>query len=136
MSNNNFFRDWTPRVLSLLRLMGGLLILQHGLQKVFGMFGGPAAPVATLMGAAGVIELAGGILLAVGLFTRPVAFILSGQMAVAYFMEHAPHGFIPLENKGELAVAYCFIYFYLFFAGGGSISFDRLLTRDVPVTNS
>jgi len=109
--------------------MGGLLILQHGLQKVFGLFGGPQLQVTTFMGFGGALELLGGILLVPGLFTRPAAFILAGETAVAYFMEHAPHGFVPIQNKGELAIAYCFIYFFLAFAGGGSLSLDALASR-------
>lgn len=106
--------------------------MQHGGQKLFSF---PAPPQAThslfsLIGVAGILELFGGLLLFLGLFTRPVAFLLSGQMAVAYFMAHAPHGFWPLLNRGELAVLYCFIFLYLTVAGGGSWSLDRLWRQE------
>jgi len=111
--------------------MGGLLLMQHGLQKLFGVLdahGGPA-PMFSQFWVAGVLELFGGGLLALGLFTRPVAFVLSGLMAVAYFQAHFPKSFIPVINQGELAVIYCFVYFYFVFAGGGSLSIDALLGR-------
>jgi|SRR5215472_1715553 len=121
---------WQPRILSVLRIMVGLLYLQHGLSKVFG-FPPSANPrpyvLMTLVpGLAGILELVGGALITVGLFTRIVAFILSGEMAFAYFMAHAPRGFIPLVNGGELAAIYCFVFLYLAFAGGGPWSLDRL----------
>ena len=98
---------WTPRLLGILRIITGFLYLQHGTAKLFGaphvaMFDG--LQVLSLMGVAGILELVGGALLLLGLFTRPVAFILSGQMAAAYFMAHAPQGFLPILNGGELAV--------------------------------
>ncbi|TAK47986.1 MAG: DoxX family protein [Xanthobacteraceae bacterium] len=120
---------WTPRVLSLLRLMAALLILQHGTAKILGF---PALPqyanvsITSMFGIGGLIELIGGALLAIGLFTRPVAFILSGFTAVAYFMAHAPKSFYPIANGGELAVLYSFVFFYLIFAGGGAWSVDAL----------
>jgi putative oxidoreductase len=107
--------EWEPRVLSILRIMVGLLYLQHGLNKLFN-FAGP-------------LETIGSLFIIFGLFTRPVAFLLSGEMALAYFMAHAPRGFYPLLNGGELAVLYCFIFFYLFVAGGGSWSLDRMRRR-------
>jgi putative oxidoreductase len=121
---------WEPRVLSILRIMVGLLYLQHGLNKLFD-FPSTATHHAyalfTLVpGLAGILETFGSILIVLGLFTRPVAFILSGEMAFAYFMAHAPHGFFPLQNRGETAVLYCFVFLYLFMAGGGSWSLDRL----------
>src|SRR5204863_6670108 len=105
----------------------GFLYLQHGMAKLFGMphiamFDG--VHLMSLMGAAGVLELAGGILLLVGLFTRPAAFILSGEMAVAYFMVHAPGGFLPILNQGESAIIYCFVFLYLAAAGAGPWSID------------
>lgn len=123
-----FLSPYTPQLLSLLRFMSGLLLLQHGMTKYLGipesaMTG--ASPF-TPGGAAGVLELVGGALLVVGLFTRPVAFILSGMLAVAYFYAHAPQGSYPLLNGGELAVLYCFTFLYLAAAGGGPISVDRL----------
>jgi putative oxidoreductase len=123
--------NWTPRVLSILRIIAGFLLLWHGSQKLFGFppSGQPGGSLQPLMLVAGILEFFGGLLLLVGLFTRPVAFILSGMMAVAYFMAHAPGGFLPLVNKGELAVIYCFVYLYFAFAGGGAWSLDRLIWK-------
>jgi putative oxidoreductase len=106
--------------------MSGLLFLQHGTTKFLNFPVGPMNNISpmTLGGAAGIIELVGGVLLVLGLFTRPVAFIASGMTAVAYFIAHAPQGFYPLLNGGELAVLYCFVFLYLAAAGGGSISVD------------
>ena len=122
--------NWSPRVLSVLRIIAGFLMLSHGSQKLFA-FPPPekVAPASALMTFAGILELGGGILILIGLFTRPVAFVLSGLMAVAYFMAHAPGGYLPLVNKGELAVLYCFVFFYLVFAGGGSWSVDKLIRK-------
>ena len=121
---------WEPRALGSLRLMTGLLYLQHGLNKVFD-FPPTAAHRAYVLftlvpGLAGLLEAVGGMLIVFGLFTRPVAFILAGEMAVAYFMAHAPRGLFPLVNGGDLAVLYCFVFLYLAVAGGGSWSLDRL----------
>ena len=118
---------WTPRILGILRIVTGFLFLQHGMAKLFGvphvaMFDG--LHLFSLLGFAGVLELVGGLLMVVGLFTRPTAFILSGEMAVAYFMAHAPHGFLPILNQGELAVMYCFVFLYFAVAGGGAFSLD------------
>jgi putative oxidoreductase len=124
-------RDWQPRMLSVLRIVVGLLFLQHGLNKLFGFPPG-AAPhhpyvlLSLVPGLAGILETVGGILIVLGLFTRPAGFILSGEMAFAYFMAHAPHGFFPLQNRGEAPVFYCFVFLYLFVAGGGAWSLDRL----------
>jgi putative oxidoreductase len=120
-----------PDVLSLLRIMTALLFLEHGLAKFFG-FPQPMTPPAlwTLAWFAGAIELAGGVLLTLGLFTRAAALIMSGEMAVGYFIAHAPRGFFPLVNGGDAAVLYCFIFLYLVFAGGGPWSLDALLWRD------
>jgi putative oxidoreductase len=121
-----------PRLLSLLRIVAAFLFIAHGTQKLFGV---PAAeprdPVAlfSLLGIAGILETFGGLLLVVGLFTRPVAFLLAGEMAVAYFLRHAPQAFWPLLNRGELAVLYCFLYLYLAAVGGGPWSLDRLRRR-------
>lgn len=120
---------WTPRLLGILRIITGFLYLQHGTAKLFGaphvaMFDG--LQVMSLMGVAGILELVGGALLLLGLFTRPVAFILSGQMAAAYFMAHAPQGFLPILNGGELAVLYSFLFLYFAAAGGGAFSLDGL----------
>src|SRR3954453_10425463 len=113
---------FAPHMLSILRIVVALLYLQHPFAKFFktphvGAFDN--LQLFSLIGFAGVIELAGSILLLIGLFTRPVAFILSGEMAVAYFMAHAPGGFFPLTNGGEPAVLYCFVFLYFVFAGPG-----------------
>jgi putative oxidoreductase len=125
---------WAPHLLSVLRVVAALLLLQHGGQKVFGyptlphgmspppLFSWPA-------GIAGILELVFGLLLLVGLFTRFAAFILSGEMAVAYFMVHAFDAWWPIHNKGELAVIYCFVFLYLAAAGAGPWSLDHCRTR-------
>ena len=108
---------WEPRMLSILRIMVGVLYMEHGLAKLLDFPHQPNhAPYAVLTlvpGLQGLLELVGGLLLALGLFTRPVAFVLAGNMAVAYFMAHAPRGFFPLLNGGELAIVYCFVFLYL-----------------------
>ncbi len=118
---------WTPRILGILRIIIGFLFLQHGTAKLLGM---PHVgmfdnlQLFSLIGVAGALELVGGLLILLGLFTRITAFILSGEMAFAYFMAHAPHGLLPILNNGELAVVYCFVFLYLAFAGGGEYSID------------
>lgn len=122
-----FLAPWTPQLLSVLRIMSGLLLLQHGTTKYLNFPEGPmnnASPF-TMGGFAGLLELVGGVLLVIGLFTRPVAFVLSGLMAVAYFYAHAPQGFFPILNDGELAALYCFVFLYISAAGGGAWSVDR-----------
>ncbi len=115
---------------SLLRMVTGLMFAQHGAQKLFGWLGGDqVASVMSIFGVAGVLELFGGILIILGLFTRPVAFVLSGQMAVAYFMAHASRGFWPVVNQGELAVLYCFIFLFLAAHGAGRWSLDDVIGR-------
>ena len=109
-------------VYALMRIVVGLAFAQHGAQKLFGLFGGTTVEIFSLMGLAGIIELGGGLLVAVGLFTRPAAFLASGQMAAAYFMAHAGRGFWPIENRGELAVLFCFVFLYIAFRGGGPLS--------------
>jgi putative oxidoreductase len=129
---DSFNVRWTPRVLSVLRIITAFLLIAHGAQKLFGFLAPPQTAgqsLPPLMLVAGVLEFFGGLLLLLGLFTRPVAFILSGFMAVAYFMAHAPGGFWPLQNKGELAVLYCFVFLFLAVAGGGEWSVDRLWRR-------
>jgi putative oxidoreductase len=123
------FAKWTPLLLSVLRIVTAFLFVEHGTQKWLS-FPAPGARPTQLMslsGAAGVLELAGGFLLLFGLFTRPVAFVLSGLMAFAYFIAHAPQGFWPILNRGELAALYCFVFLYLAAAGGGPLSLDRWL---------
>ncbi len=117
---------WAPRILSVLRIVTAFLFMQHGLQKLFDFPAPPGLPVElmSLIGLAAILEVVGGVLMLIGLFTRPVAFILSGQMAFAYFIAHAPQGFWPILNDGELAALYCFVFLYLAFAGGGAWSVD------------
>ncbi|MCI0483344.1 MAG: DoxX family protein [candidate division NC10 bacterium] len=121
--------------LNLLRTMTGFLFLPHGAQKLFGLFGGfggqpgATAPLLSLMGAAGILEFFGGLLVMFGLFTRPIAFILSGLMAAAYFMGHFPQGFWPLLNRGELAALYSFVFLFLAASGGGAFSVDGILFK-------
>ena len=127
---------WSPHMLSVLRIVTALVFLQHPFAKFFklphvAMFDN--LQLLSLTGVAGMIELVGGVLLIIGLFTRPVAFILSGEMAVAYFMAHAPGGFFPLTNGGEPAVLFCFVFFYFVFAGPGPWSVDAV--RNTPLTH-
>lgn len=112
-----------------MRIVTGFLFLFHGLQKLFGMFDGRAVELMSLRGVAGVIELVGGSLVMVGLFTAPVAFICSGEMAFAYFIAHHPQSFWPVLNGGELAALYCFVFLYIAARGAGPLSVDRLLWR-------
>ncbi len=132
---------WQPRLLALLRIVTALLLLQHGTAKLFGfphvaMFDN--LRLLSLLGIAGVLELAGGVLLLLGIFTRPVAFILSGEMAFAYFLAHAKKSFFPILNQGELAVLYCFVLLYLAAAGGGAwnLTNPRASVRDAPMPPS
>lgn len=112
------------------RIVFGLMFMQHGAQKLFGMFGMEhAMPLFSQMGLASVLEFFGGLLLVVGLATRPVAFVLAGEMAWAYFQAHFPRGWLPIVNQGELAVLYCFAWLFLAFNGGGGFSVDGLLAR-------
>lgn len=118
--------DWHGLSLGALRIVSGLLLVQHGLQKVVG-FPAPkpaAIDLNTLIGWSGPIELVGGLLMILGLFTRPAAFILSGFMAAAYFIAHAPKGLYPLLNGGELAALYCFVFLFLSAAGPGRFALD------------
>lgn len=111
-----------------MRIVFGLMFACHGAQKLFGMFGGKGGAQGMML-LGGTIELAGGLLIALGLLTRPAAFLASGMMAVAYFMAHFPGGFFPIVNKGELAVAYCFAFLYIFFRGGGPLSLDSMIWK-------
>jgi putative oxidoreductase len=121
-----FFSRWTPRILSVLRIVSAFLFMAHGSQKLFNIPPGQRMQfeLFSMTGIAGILEFFGGLLLLLGLFTRPMAFLLSGLMAAAYFIAHAPQGFLPLLNRGELAALYCFLFFYIFFAGGGEWSID------------
>ena len=124
------FAEWEPRALAVLRIVSGFLLLQHGTAKHFGiphvdMF--DTLQLFSLIGFAGVLEIVGGVLLLIGLFTRPAAFILSGEMAAAYFIGHASQGHFlsPMINQGESAVLFCFIFLYLAVAGAGAWSVDN-----------
>lgn len=121
---------WAPKLLSVLRIITAFLFMEHGGMKLFG-FPAPMGdiPLFSLIGLAGVLEVFGGFLILIGLFTRPVAFILSGEMAFAYFMAHEPGGFWPVLNHGEAAVLYCFIYLYFASAGGGAWSVDNIICK-------
>ena len=152
--------SWSPKVLSLLRIVAGLCFMEHGLQKMLGFPPKPPPPPAPVMDAAaaaaaaakaaaakaaaaapslaatlgpmsGPIELIGGFLILIGLFSRAAAFICSGQMAFAYFLAHAPRGPYPVNNGGDAAILYCFIFFYLVFSGPGPISLDALMKKKV-----
>ncbi|BDG01402.1 DoxX family protein [Anaeromyxobacter oryzae] len=128
------WRAWSPYLLSVLRIVTAFLFMQYGTAKLFAFPGaimpnGATVPVASLPGVAGVLETFGGALVLVGLFTRPVAFLLSGEMAVAYFIGHAPHGFWPVLNQGAPAALYSFVFLYLSAEGGGPWSLDALRGR-------
>lgn len=124
--------EWEPRILSIVRIVVGLLFMEHGLGKLIGFPPAPPGMQAAfhLLWFAGLIETVGGFLLAIGLFTRPVAFIMSGEMAIGYFMSHAPKSFYPAMNGGDAAILYCFIFFYFFVAGGGVWGLDRLRSSE------
>jgi putative oxidoreductase len=127
MNTNELETVWAPRVLSILRIVAALIFMEHGLQKLFGFppSDHPGPELFSLLGLAGVLELFGGILLLLGLFTRPVAFVLSGEMAFAYWMAHAPQSVFPAVNGGDAAILYCFVFLYLAVAGGGAWSLDN-----------
>lgn len=124
--------NWAPRALSLLRIVAGFMFIAHGTMKYFGFplagSGGPPA-LFSMIGIAGALEIVGGVLVMIGLFTRCSAFVLSGLMAFAYFIAHAPQGFWPIVNKGELAALYAFVFLYLAAAGGGPWSVDALFRK-------
>lgn len=127
-----FLSRYTDHALTLLRIVAGLLFMQHGMQKLFGVFGGfggtlgATAPLFSLMGVASILEFFGGLAILLGIFTQPVAFLLAGEMAVAYFTAHFPRGLWPIQNQGEPAVLYAFIFLFLATAGGGRFSIDHL----------
>ena len=126
MKSDDLTGAWAPRLLSVLRIMTGLQFLQHGTQKFFSFpFRAAAAPqLASLLGVQGCLEIGGGLLIILGLFTRPVAFILAGDMAVAYFTVHFPRNIFPALNGGDAAILFCFVFLYLAAAGGGVWSVD------------
>ena len=119
---DGFLGRFAPHIYALLRIVAGVLFAQHGAQKLFGVLGGQQVSITSQFGLAGAIELVGGLMIAAGVFTSLVAFIASGEMAVAYFQAHAPRGFFPVQNGGELAVLYCFIFLYIAARGNGSWS--------------
>jgi putative oxidoreductase len=130
MANFKLLDKWAPQILSLLRAVTGFLFIWHGTSKFFHYpldFGD--IQLFSLMGLAGVLEIGGGILVMLGLFTKPAAFLLAGEMAVAYFKVHAPGGFMPLVNHGEAAIQFCFAFLYLAAAGGGPLSLDKMLLK-------
>jgi putative oxidoreductase len=134
MAGTFFMARYEESALALLRVVSALMLMQHGVQKLFGWLVPPDRPAQPLellsqRGLAGMLEVFGGALLAIGLFTRPVAFVLSGLMAFAYFLQHSPEGFWPILNRGELAALYCFLFFYLSAHGGGPYSVDAMLQR-------
>ena len=128
-----FLDRFSPQLLSVLRIMAALLFMEHGMTKLFGfppteMFA-TAPPVGSLLWVAGALETVGGALLALGLFTRPVAFVLSGEMAVAYFVAHAPQAAFPAQNQGDAAILFCFVFLYVAAAGPGPWALDSVLFR-------
>jgi putative oxidoreductase len=128
------WRSWAPYLLSVMRIVGAFLFVQYGTAKLLAfpaavMPGGGTAPLVSLAGFAGALEMVGGAFLLVGLFTRPVAFLLSGEMAVAYFMGHAPQGFWPVLNQGSPAILFCFLWLYISSAGPGPWSLDAIRRR-------
>jgi putative oxidoreductase len=130
VSDQSIFQVWSPRLLSVLRIVTALLFMMHGTAKLFqiphqAMFDN--LQLISLMGLQGVLEAGGGLLLLIGLFSRPVAFVLSGDMAVAYFMAHWPKNWLPILNDGDLAVLFCFVFLYLCAAGPGPWSIDARL---------
>lgn len=124
-----FLQKYETYIYALLRLVAGVLFACHGAQKLFGAFGSPGTGGDPMMVVAGVVEFFGGVLIALGLWAAPAAFVASGQMAVAYFKAHAPGGFWPIVNHGELAMLYCFLFLYVASHGSGICSLDRLFAR-------
>jgi len=125
---------WQPQVLALLRIVVGLLFLEHATSKFFAFpVPFPVHPLPPLLLAAGVVELIAGVLVTIGLFTRIAAFLASGEMAIGYFMMHFPNGFWPLANKGEAAILFCFIFLYIAAAGPGAWSIDGARLRNAPI---
>jgi len=124
-----FLARLAPYFLSALRIAAAITFVEHGTQKLFGLPVGSRVPLASLIGLAGVLETAGGALMLLGVFTRPLALVLAGEMAYAYFTVHAPQGRWPIQNQGELAVLYCFVWLYVSAAGPGPISVDRALRK-------
>ena len=120
---------YASTIYAIVRIVFGFLFLVHGLQKLFGMFDGTVVPLGSLLGVAAMVELVGGILIIIGLFTRVAAFIASGEMAAAYFIAHLPQAFWPVQNGGESAVLFCFAFLYIAVRGAGSLSVDGLRSK-------
>jgi putative oxidoreductase len=120
---------YASTIYAIVRIVFGFLFLVHGLQKLFGMFDGTVVPLGSLLGVAAMVELVGGILIIIGLFTRLAAFIASGEMAAAYFIAHLPQAFWPVQNGGESAVLFCFVFLYIAVRGAGSLSVDGLRSK-------
>lgn len=139
---NDLLSRFKVHSLTFLRILVGFMFLLHGAQKLFGLLGGfggqegGTAPLFSMMGFAGILEFFGGLAILLGLFTQPVAFILSGQMAVAYFMAHFPRSFWPVVNRGETAVLYCLIFLLLATTGGGALSLDSLFKKKPESSDS
>ena len=132
MRDTDTLDRYTPYALTALRIVSALIFMEHGTQKLFGFPASPEGsqpPLLSLRGIGGIMESVGGLLILLGLFTRPVAFLLAGEMAVAYFQAHFPRNFFPILNGGEPVVLFCFIYLFLFAAGPGPYSADALLRR-------
>ena len=130
MNNSSLATVWAPRMLSILRIVAALIFFEHGTQKLLGFPPTPTPPeVLSLPWIAGAIELVGGALFVLGLFTRPVAFILAGEMAFAYWIGHAPRSFFPAVNGGDAAILYCFVFLYISAAGPGLWSIDAARRR-------
>ncbi|WP_243372140.1 DoxX family protein [Microvirga solisilvae] len=129
MNTNTLTTVWSPRLLSILRIVAALIFMVHGTQKILGFPEGFSPAMFSLPWIAGVLELFGGALLVLGLFVRPVAFVLSGLMAVAYWMAHAPKSVFPVLNGGDAAILYCFVFLYLVAAGGGVWSLDNAMRK-------
>jgi putative oxidoreductase len=130
--NFDALEAWAPRMLAVLRIVVALLFIEHGTQKLFGFpppMGGEGPPLFSLLGLAAVLEFFGGLLVLVGLLTRPVAFLLAGEMAFAYFIAHAPKSFFPALNGGDAAILYCFVFLYFWVAGPGAWSVDGARDR-------
>jgi putative oxidoreductase len=122
----NVLGHYRATIYVLLRVVAGLAFAEHGAQKLFGVLGGTAQPLTSQFGLAGIIEFVGGIMIAIGLFASPVAFVATGQMAWAFFQQHLPRGWWPIQNGGELALVYCFLWLYVAASGSGKWSIDSL----------
>ena len=137
---NEFLNSWSPRMLSVLRIVTGFMFLWHGTQKLFGyppsQRPGGGGGLSPLMLVGGILEFGGGLLFLLGFLTRPIAFLLSGTMAVAYWMAHGTSALLPIQNGGELAALYCWVFLYFVFAGGGDWSVDNLLSGNKRIYNS